>query len=139
MPMKRLALLPLLASTALAQRDLKEIPNTDPAVEQATFKLAPGMEVNLFAQEPMIHKPIQMAWDEKGRLWVASSAIYPHVKPGQTETDRIVVLEDTDNDGKADKSTVFYEGLLIPTGILPGDGGAYVANSTELRRRSNMR
>ena len=99
MPMKRLALLPLLASTALAQRDLKEIPNTDPAVEQATFKLAPGLEVNLFAQEPMIHKPIQMAWDEKGRLWVASSAIYPHVKPGQTETDRIVVLEDTVNDG----------------------------------------
>ena len=130
--MKRLALLPLLASTALAQRDLKEIPPTDPAAEQATFQLAPGLEVNLFASEPMIHKPIQMAWDEKGRLWVASSAIYPHIKPGQTETDQIIVLEDTDRDGKADKSTVFYEGLLVPTGILPGDGGAYVANSTEL-------
>jgi putative heme-binding domain-containing protein len=130
--MKRLALLSLLASTALAQRNLKEIPSTDPAVEQASFQLAPGLEVNLFASEPMIHKPIQMAWDEKGRLWVASSAIYPHIKPGQTETDKIIVLEDTDNDGKADKSTVFYEGLLIPTGILPGDGGAYVANSTEL-------
>jgi putative heme-binding domain-containing protein len=130
--MKRLALLPLLASTALAQRNLKEIPSTDPAVEQASFQLAPGLEVNLFASEPMIHKPIQMAWDEKGRLWVASSAIYPHIKPGQTETDKIIVLEDTNNDGKADKSTVFYEGLLIPTGILPGDGGAYVANSTEL-------
>ncbi len=130
--MKRLALLPLLASTALAQRNLKEIPSTDPAVEQASFQLAPGLEVNLFASEPMIHKPIQMAWDEKGRLWVASSAIYPHIKPGQTETDKIIVLEDTNDDGKADKSTVFYEGLLIPTGILPGDGGAYVANSTEL-------
>jgi len=125
-------LLPLLTSTALAQRNLKEIPSTDPAVEQATFQLAPGLEVNLFASEPMIHKPIQMAWDEKGRLWVASSAIYPHIKPGQTETDKIIVLEDTNDDGKADKSTVFYEGLLIPTGILPGDGGAYVANSTEL-------
>jgi len=130
--MKRLALLPLLASSVLAQRNLKEIPNTDPAAELATFKAAPGLEVNLFASEPMIHKPIQMAWDEKGRLWVASSAIYPHIKPGQTETDKILVLEDTDGDGKADKSTVFYEGLLVPTGILPGDGGAYVANSTEL-------
>ncbi len=130
--MKRLALLPILASAAFAQRNLKEIPNTDPAVQLATFKTAPGLEVNLFASEPMIHKPIQMAWDEKGRLWVASSAIYPHIKPGQTETDKILVLEDTDGDGKADKSTVFYEGLLVPTGILPGDGGAYVANSTEL-------
>ena len=130
--MKRLALIPLLASAALAQRDLKEIPNTDPAAEMATFQLSAGLEVNLFASEPMIHKPIQMAWDEKGRLWVASSAIYPHIKPGQDQTDQILILEDTDHDGKADKSTVFYEGLLVPTGILPGDGGAYVANSTEL-------
>ncbi len=119
-------------SAAYAQRDLKEIPSTDPAVELASFQLAPGLEANLFAGEPMIHKPIQMAWDEKGRLWVASSAIYPHIKPGQEQSDKIIVLEDTDRDGKADKSTVFFEGLIIPTGILPGDGGAYVANSTEL-------
>ena len=124
----------LLALTAVAQaqRDLKEIPSVDPAVEQATFKLSPELEVNLFAQDPLIAKPIQMAWDQKGRLWVASSAIYPHIKPAQEQSDKIVILEDTDHDGKADKSTVFYEGLLIPTGILPADGGAYVANSTEL-------
>ena len=124
----------LLALTAVAQaqRDLKEIPSVDPAVEQATFKLSPELEVNLFAQDPLIAKPIQMAWDEKGRLWVASSAIYPHIKPAQEQSDKIVILEDTDHDGKADKSTVFFEGLLIPTGILPADGGAYVANSTEL-------
>ena len=117
---------------APAQRDLKELPPVDAAAEKATFQLAPGLEINLFAQEPLIAKPIQMAWDEKGRLWVASSAIYPHIKPGQTQADKIVILEDTNRDGTADKSTVFYEGLLIPTGILPGDGGAYVANSTEL-------
>ena len=127
-----IALLPLLAPAARAQRDLKEIPSVDPAVELASFQLAPGLEANLFAGEPMIHKPIQMAWDEKGRLWVASSAIYPHIKPGQEQSDKIIVLEDTDHDGKADKSTVFFEGLIIPTGILPGDGGAYVDNSTEL-------
>lgn len=115
-----------------AQRNLKELPPTEAAAQEASFTLAPGLQMNLFAQEPLIAKPIQMAWDEKGRLWVASSAVYPHIKPGQTQADKIVVLEDTDKDGKADKSTVFYEGLLIPTGILPGDGGAYVANSTEL-------
>lgn len=74
----------------------------------------------------------EMAWDAKGRLWVANSAIYPHIKPGQTESDKILILEDTDHDGKADKSTTFFEGLLIPTGIWPQDGGVYVANSTEL-------
>lgn len=121
-----------LTAAAPAQRNLKELPPVDVAAQMASFQLAPGLEMNLFASEPLIAKPIQIAWDEKGRLWVASSAIYPHIKPGQTQADKIVVLEDTDKDGKADKSTTFYEGLLIPTGILPGDGGAYVANSTEL-------
>lgn len=122
----------LLSPTLFAQRNLREIPSTDPSVQQQTFKLAEGLEVNLFASEPMVRKPIQMAWDARGRLWVASSAIYPHIKPGQTQSDQILILEDTDHDGKADKSTVFYEGLLIPTGIWPQDGGVYVANSTEL-------
>lgn len=122
----------LLMPLAMAQRNLREIPATDPAEEQKSFRLAEGLEVNLFASEPMVRKPIQMAWDARGRLWVASSAIYPHIKPGQTQSDQILILEDTDGDGKADKSTVFYEGLLIPTGIWPQDGGVYVANSTEL-------
>jgi putative heme-binding domain-containing protein len=121
-----------LTAAAPAQRDLKTLPPVDAASELASFQLAPGLEINLFAQEPLIAKPIQMAWDEKGRLWVATSSIYPHIKPGQTQADKIVVLEDTNRDGVADKSTVFYEGLLVPTGVLPGDGGAYVANSTEL-------
>ncbi|MDB6070198.1 MAG: rane-bound dehydrogenase domain protein [Verrucomicrobiales bacterium] len=121
-----------LTVTASAQRDLKELPPVDSNIEKSTFKLPAALDVNLFAQEPLIAKPIQMAWDEKGRLWLASSSIYPHIKPGQTQADKIVILEDTNRDGTADKSTTFYEGLLIPTGILPGDGGAYVANSTEL-------
>jgi putative heme-binding domain-containing protein len=131
--MKSTLLLGLLFThLAMAQRNLREIPSTDPAEEQKTFRMADGLEINLFASEPMVRKPIQMAWDARGRLWVASSAIYPHIKPGQTQSDQILILEDTDGDGKADKSTVFYEGLLIPTGIWPQDGGAYVANSTEL-------
>jgi putative membrane-bound dehydrogenase-like protein len=88
--------------------------------------------VTLFAAEPLVAKPIQMNWDADGRLWVVSSTAYPHLKTGEEANDKIFVLEDTNGDGKADKSTVFAEGLITPTGILPGDGGVYVANSTEI-------
>jgi len=117
---------------ALAQRGLKDIPDPDPAVEQATFQLAPGWEANLFASDPMIAKPIQLSWDMDGRLWIAGSRTYPQIEPGASETDQIIVIEDTDGDGAADTRSVFAEGLLIPTGVLPGDGGVYIANSTEL-------
>ena len=142
----KLSLLPaaLIPCLALAQRDLKDLPDPNADAELASFQLAPGVVANLWASDPMIAKPIQMAWDARGRLWVASSAIYPQVKPGSTANDKIVVLEDTDHDGKADKSTVFYDGLLIPTGVwpvidttLPASApgrynAAYVANSTEV-------
>ena len=127
-----LALAAVLSAPAHAQRNLTQIPDTDPQAQIASFQLPPGLEINLFAAEPLVKKPIQIAWDAQGRLWVASSAIYPQVKPGQPSTDQILILEDTDRDGKADKSTVFQDGLIIPTGIWPQDGGAYVANSTEL-------
>ena len=80
-----------------------------------------------------------MNFDPRGRLWVASSEIYPQIKPGEKANDKIVVLEDTKGVGRADKTTVFADGLLIPTGVEPGDGGAYVANSTELVHLSATR
>ncbi len=97
-----------------------------------TFDLDEGLEVNLFAQNPHLAKPIQMNFDAKGRLWVASSEVYPQIFPGQLATDKVIILEDTNNDGQADMSTVFADNLLIPTGIEPGDGGVYVGQSTEL-------
>lgn len=97
-----------------------------------SFETAPGFEVNLFAEDPLLAKPIQINFDPRGRLWVASSEVYPQIKPGQEANDKILVLEDTDGDGKADKSSVFADGLLIPTGVEPGDGGVYVGQSTEL-------
>ena len=117
---------------ALAQRELKVIPDPDPELERQTFQLADGLEVNLYAADPLLAKPIHINFDAQGRLWVASSEVYPHVKPGQDANDKILVLEDTDGDGSAEKTTVFADGLLIPTGVVPGDGGAYVANSTEM-------
>jgi glucose/arabinose dehydrogenase/HEAT repeat protein len=122
----------LAASSARGQRDLRDIPPPDPELERATFQLADGFEVNLFAADPQIAKPIQMNFDAAGRLWIASSEVYPQILPGQPAADRILVLEDTNGDGTADRTTVFADGLLIPTGVEPGDGGAYVANSTEL-------
>lgn len=96
------------------------------------FEIAPGFEVNLFAESPLLAKPTQMNFDPQGRLWIASSAVYPQIEPGQEADDRILVLEDTNGDGFAEKSTVFADGLLIPTAVIPGDGGCYVGQSTEL-------
>ena len=104
----------------------------DPEIERASFQVADGFEINLFAADPMLAKPIQMNWDAQGRLWVVSSSLYPMIKPGEKANDKVIVLEDTKGEGKADKVTVFADGLLIPTGIELGDGGAYVANSTEI-------
>ena len=122
----------LCPSAALAQRGLKDIPDPDPELERLSFRVAEGFEVNLYAADPLLAKPIQMNFDPRGRLWVASSEVYPQIKPGQAADDRVLVLEDLDGDGRADRTTVFAGGLLIPTGVEPGDGGAYVANSTEL-------
>ena len=120
------------SSELFAQDNLREVPPTDPQYQLDLLNIAEGYELNLFAADPMIEKPIQMTWDEHGRLWVAGSAVYPHLMPGQEPNDKVFVLEDVDGDGTADKSTLFADGLLTPTGVLVGDGGAYVANSTEI-------
>ncbi|MBD2752172.1 PVC-type heme-binding CxxCH protein [Spirosoma validum] len=123
----------IILTTALVNQDKNaDVPDPDVQKELESFRLADGFEVTLFAAEPLVAKPIQMNWDAEGRLWVVSSTAYPHLKTGEQANDKIFVLEDTNGDGKADKSTVFAEGLLTPTGILPGDGGVYVANSTEI-------
>ena len=93
--------------------------------------LADGFEINLFAADPLITKPIQMNFDPAGRLWIACSETYPQLQPGTKARDTVLILED-DGTGKAKSVKVFADGLLIPTGVAPGDGGAYVANSTEL-------
>ncbi|HEY1050277.1 MAG TPA: PVC-type heme-binding CxxCH protein, partial [Prosthecobacter sp.] len=135
--MPRLALiLASLTLTGLARASqptsLADLPDANPDAELKAFVVPEGLEVNLFASEPMIQKPVQMNWDAQGRLWVVSSTTYPHIGVGEAAKDQVVVLEDTDNDGKADKSTMFADGLHIPTALAPGDGGLYVANSTEV-------
>ena len=100
------------SSTAFAQRNLTDIPDPDPEIERKSFIVADGWEVNLYAADPQIAKPIQMNFDPQGRLWIASSEIYPHIKPGEKANDRILVVEDNDGDGTADSTKVFADGLL---------------------------
>ena len=97
--------------------DLDLMNNHDPASELENFELLDGYQVNLFASDPMLANPSHMHWDSRGRLWVSCSWAYPQLKPGEVANDKIIILEDTDDDGVADKSTVFADGLYFPTGI----------------------
>ena len=93
-------------------------------------QVAPDLHLQLFAGEPDIAKPIFMAWDERGRLWVAETRDYPHdVKPDGMGNDSIKICEDTDGDGRADKFTIFADHLNIPTGFTFANGGIVIAQS----------
>jgi putative membrane-bound dehydrogenase-like protein len=99
----------------------------DPAESVKHMQLPEGFEAKLFVSEPDVIKPITMAWDERGRLWVVESVDYPNrvTEPGKG-SDRIKICEDTDGDGKADKFTIFAEGLNIPFSIIFSNGGIIV-------------
>lgn len=95
--------------------------------EMASFKLADGYEVNLFASEADgIANPIAIRWDPAGRLWVLTTLAYAQVEPGGKTNDQLLILEDTDRDGRVDKSSVWAENLNMPTGFALGHGGVYL-------------
>ena len=113
-----------------ADRLVRETEPLSPQDERQALQVPEGFEVQLFASEPMINKPINLAVDDRGRVWISSTVEYPyaatrdrwsdeqgtHVKNSR---DAIKILEDTDGDGAADKVTDFADGLNIPTGVLP--------------------
>ncbi len=122
----------LSVSVLKGQRALTDIPNPDVEHQLSLLKPAEGFEISLFASEPMIDKPLAISFDAEGRLYVATTATYPHIKPGNLASDKVYRLEDTDGDGVADKSSVFADGLLIPTAVLAVPEGVYVGNSKDL-------
>ncbi len=102
----------------------------------ATFKVAEGYRIELFASEKEfknLAKPSQLSFDNKGRLWVSTMPVYPHYKPGDPKpNDKLIILEDTNGDGRADKETVFAEGLHLPLGFEFAPEGVYVSQGNDL-------
>ena len=89
--------------------------------------------LQLFASEPDIVKPISFSFDERGRLWLLETIDYPNeVRNGERGQDRIRILEDTDGDGRADKFTVFVDGLNIPTSLTFANGGVIVSQAPNM-------
>ena len=104
----------------------------------ASFTTAPGYKIDLFASEkefPNLANPVQITFDNKGRLWVATMPTYPHWKPGEPKpNDKLLIYKDTNNDGKADKEIVFADKLHLPTGFEISHDGVYVAQGNHLIR-----
>ncbi len=106
-------------------------PPLSPAEAIAKMTVPEGFSVELVAAEPDIVNPVAMTFDERGRIWITESLEYPRREAGPGR-DRVKVLEDTDGDGRADRFTVFAEGLNIPSGIAVGAGGVWVANAPDI-------
>jgi putative heme-binding domain-containing protein len=120
------------AQTASVQSDAAPVDHS-PAAEHAAFAVRDGYEANLFASEADgLIKPLQIRFDDRGRLWALCAPTYPQIVPGRKPGDYVLVCEDTDADGRADRFTKFAEGLFMPQCIEFGDGGVYISEATEL-------
>ncbi|MBC3785216.1 PVC-type heme-binding CxxCH protein [Spirosoma utsteinense] len=88
--------------------------------------------LDLFAHEPNVMHPIALAWDERGRMYALITKDYPNERKPEGGSDVIVICEDTNKDGKADKFTNFAEGLSIPTGMVFANGGLYISQAPHM-------
>jgi putative membrane-bound dehydrogenase-like protein len=95
----------------------------------STYQVADGFKIELVASEPLITSPVDMMIDENGRMYVVVMPGYPLDKSG---SGKIVLLSDTDGDGKMDKSTVFAEGLTLPNGITRWKKGVLVTDAPNI-------
>ena len=125
-----------LPASVSAQNDLKQhlvrIPPTDPADSLRSFRPEPGLRVELVAAEPLVSDPVDIAWDEDGRLYVCEIWNYPgEPKPGDP-LGRVRLLTSSKEDGRYDRSVVFADGLRWPGGVACYDGGVFVLSSPDL-------
>lgn len=104
----------------------------DPEEAMKHVQVPVDFNVNLFAAEPNIQHPIAMNWDEKGRLWVMITKDYPNERKPQGGSDKIVICEDTDKDGKADKFIDYADNLSIPTSFVFYNGGIIVSQAPDM-------
>ena len=106
-----------------------------PEAEMETFFLPPGYHVELVASEPMVEDPVLIDWDPNGRMWVIEMLGYMQDLPATNERariGRISVLQDTNNDGRMDKKTIFLDGLVLPRALKVLDKGVLVGEPPHL-------
>lgn len=115
--------------------DLKELPRLS-AVEAtnaiATFQIKSGFHLEQVATEPLVRSPIEVCFDENSRMFVVEMIDYSEMRDQKPHWGRVSVLEDTDGDGRYDKSTVFVDDLPWPTGIFWANGGLYIAATPDI-------
>jgi putative membrane-bound dehydrogenase-like protein len=110
--------------------EVPEVPPVEPADVLDTFRIEPGFRIELVAHEPLVVDPVQIAFDERGRLYVVEMRWYQSEMRSDLMFDerigRVRLLEDTTGDGRFDRSTVFADRLRYPSAIFPYDGGVFV-------------
>jgi len=117
----------------LVKRDPAQLPSPEEMLK--SFRVADGYKVNLFASEqqfPELRNPEQIAFDSRGRLWVVTMPSFPGTIPGDIPHDKVIILEDTDRDGRADKSTVFADHLTVPDGLAFHEDGVIISHQPRL-------
>ncbi|MEM8670766.1 MAG: PVC-type heme-binding CxxCH protein [Planctomycetota bacterium] len=110
--------------------ELPRIPPTEPSDALATFQVADGFEMQLVASEPMISTPVAIEWAADGALFVCEMRGYSEDR--DAGISRITRLVDQDQDGVFDRRTIFAEGLMWPTGLMPYNGGLFVGDAPDL-------
>src|ERR1043166_537398 len=108
-------------------------PPLSPEESLKTIHVSPDFKVDLFAAEPTVFSPVEMVFDENGRIFAAEMVDYPEDPlPGQPARSRIVMLQDTDGDGRIDRRTVFADHVLAVTGLMPWKGGLIVTAAPDI-------
>lgn len=118
------------AEPTVSESDLPRVPATEPASVLSTFEVRPGVRLDLVADEPLVVDPIAMCFDEDSRLFVVEMRDYSERR--DERLGRIRMLEDTDGDGRMDKSTVFAENLPWPTALIWYGGGLFVGSTPDI-------
>ncbi len=143
-PVKRksfLPIAPILTSLTLTARaaapdlkpeDLPRVPPVETSNVFKTFQVKPGFHLELAVAEPLVYDPIEICFDENGRLFVVEMRDYSEMRNVTPHLGRIRMLEDTNDDGIFDKASVYVDDLPWPTGVLCYDGGIFIATSPDI-------
>ncbi len=135
--MKTLTILACCLASQVWADDFPTIYNSEPSDVQAlspqeaarTMQLPPGFQATVFAAEPDVQNPIAMAWDKRGRMWIAEN--YTYAERSQrfdlSLRDRVLIFQDTDGDGQADSRTVFTDSVQDVTSVEVGRGGVWLS------------